>query len=248
MNFFRRLFARAGAAEAAPPWSLTTAVIAIAVLFAALIAGSLFALTWLGEQDFTLLAGLALGGVLVIIFIRQTREKQWDALRLAPSSIPVLFVIFFSVGLAILLDLLGLAVTREFLPKPELLGLAPGAMGVQQWLAAVIFMVIVQPIAEGLVFRGITLPALKQTLGAWGGLLATAVLAALFHFALYPPNYNTTSTLVPLWYGLLIPFVEAVCYSLVRSYTGSTRAAIAAQVAFGLFAVLKLLALSGQGV
>lgn len=245
MNRIQQLLARAGAPEPAPPWSLTSALIAVVVTVAALILGSGFALVWLGERDFTPLAGLALGGALVIVFIRQTRQRDWDALRLVESTPPLLFVVFFSMGAAILLDLLGLAVTREFLPKPELLGLVPATLGIQQWLVAIIFMVIVQPIVEGLVFRGITLPALRTVLGAWGGLIGTAALAAVFHLVMYPPNYNTASAITPIWYGLFVPFGEAVYFSLVRGYTNSTRASIAAQVAFGLFAVLKLVAIAG---
>ncbi len=246
MNGIRNLLARAGAPEPTPPWSLSSALLTIAFAFIALIIGSAVALIWLGEQDYTPLAGLVLGGILIILFVLQTRRADLGALRLYPSNPPLLFIMFIALGAAIILDLLSLAVTREFLPKPELLGLRPGALGAVQWLAAGVFLVIIQPIAEGLVFRAVALPALRTMLGAWGGLIAASLGAGVFHLALYPPNYHTLSSLVPLWYGLLIPAVEALFFGLVRGYTGSTRASIAAQVAFGIFAVLKLLAIAGQ--
>ena len=45
-----------------------------------------------------------------------------------------------------------------------------------------------------------------------------------------------------------MPAIEAAIFSLVRSYTDSTRASMAAHLTFGLFAVIKLLALSGADV
>ncbi|MEP7292039.1 MAG: type II CAAX endopeptidase family protein [Chloroflexota bacterium] len=245
MNLIRRLIVRGGDAEPTQPWSVASALLTIAFAFAALIFGSALALVWLGERDYTPLAGLILGGILITLFVWQTHRSDLGALRLFPSTTPILFIMFIALGFAIGLDLIGLAVTREFLPKPELLGLSPGALGAAQWLVASAFLVVVQPIAEGLVFRGVALPAIRTLLGAWGGLLATAVIVGVFHMLIYPPNYNTTSALTPLWYGLLVPVLEAIFFSLVRANTGSTRVSIAAHAAFGLFAVLKLLTLAG---
>lgn len=245
MNRINALFARISAPEAAPPWSLTTALLAVIFAFVSLVVGSGVALVWIGERGYTPLIGWMLGALLIAVFIRQTRQRDGEALRLTASESPLPFVMFIAFGFALALDLLSLAVTREFLPKPELLGLNPGALGIVEWGFAIAFMVLLQPIAEGLVFRGITLPAVSATAGSWGGILVTAVISGIFHLAIYSPNYNTSSSITPLWYGLAIPIVEAILFGMVRRATGSTRAAIAAQAAFGLFAVLKLLALSG---
>ena len=247
MNRIRNLLARAAAPEPAPPWTVSSALLTVAFAFIAMFVGTAVAFVWLGERDYTQLVGLTLGGILIILFVWQTRRSDLGALRLYPSNPPLLFVMFISLGFAIALDLIGLAITREFLPVPEVLGLSPGAMTAAHWLVLVVFLVVVQPIAEGLVFRAVALPSLRTMLGAWGGLIGAAVLAGVFHLALYPPNYNTTSTITPIWFGLVVPLVEALFYSLVRGYTGSTRAAIAANVAFGIFAVLKFLAIAGQG-
>lgn len=246
MNRIRNLLARAAAPESAPPWTGSSALLTIAFAFIAMFVGTAVAYVWLGEQDYTQLFGLTLGGILIILFVWQTRRSDLAALRLQPSSSPLFFVMFISLGFAITLDLIGLAVTGEFLPVPVLLGLSPGALTAAHWLVLIIFLIIVQPIAEGLVFRAVALPSLRIILGSWGGIIGTAVLAAAFHMALYPPNYNTTSTITPLWFGLVVPLIEALFYNLVRGYTGSTRAAIAANIAFGIFAVLKFLAIAGQ--
>jgi len=245
MKRIQTFLARFGAGDPLPPWSLTGALLTVLVAFAAMLIGSAVALVWGGTQDFVELAGWTLGGLLILLYVWQTRQRDRDALRLNTASTPILFVMFVSLGCAIALDLISNAVTGEFQPKPELLGLNPGTLGIAEWGFAVIFMVVVQPIAEGLVFRGIALPALRGVLGAWGGLIAAALLAGAFHLLVYPPNYATASSITPIWFGLVIPFVEAVLYTGVRGYTQSTRAAIAAQMAFGLFAVIKLLSLTG---
>ncbi len=76
-------------------------------------------------------------------------------------------------------------------------------------------------------------------------MIVTAIVTGVFHFLIYSPNYASAATITPLWYGLIMPIVEAAIFSLVRGYTDSTRASMAAHLTFGLFAVIKLLALAG---
>ncbi len=243
MTFFERISER----EHTPPWSLATALLTIAVAFVIMIIGTTVALVWADDQAYTLLAGWTLGGILIIAFVWQTRRQQWKALYLFRSRVPLVFVMFVTLGCAVGLDLISLAVTGEFLPKPELLSLTPASMSVLEWGFAIAFMLIIQPIAEGLVFRGVTLPAIRVLLGTWGGLVITATITAIFHLLIYPPNYAGTSSVAPLWYGLVIPGIEAAIFSMVRGYTDSTRASMAAHLTFGLFAIIKLLALAGGG-
>jgi membrane protease YdiL (CAAX protease family) len=243
MNRIRTFLASVSAPEAAPPWSLMTVIITVVFAFIAMIIGVGVVYAWDSTRSGIELIGWTLGGLLVILFVRQTRRKDWDALRLAASSTPILFVMFVSLGVAIALDLLSLALTHEFFPGNELQYLNPKALGVVEWVSAIAFMVIVEPIAEELIFRGIMLPALRTKLGVWRSIVWTATISGGFHMLLYP--INATSLFTPLWYGLLIPIIEAVIFGMVRNSTHSTRAAIAAHVAFGLFAVVKLLTLAG---
>ncbi len=161
-------FARISAPEAVPPWSLATALLTIGFAFVVMIVGSAVALVWAGDLSYTLLAGWTLGGILIVVFVWQTRRNQWEALYLVPSRVPLVFVMFVTFGCAIGLDLISLALTGEFLPKPELLALNPGAMGIFDWGFAIAFMVIIQPVAEGLVFRGVALPATALAVGRLG--------------------------------------------------------------------------------
>ncbi len=246
MKRFRNWLASVSLPDSPPPWSLTSALITVIFAFVALIIGAGVALVWAGTQDYTQLAGLTLGGILIILFVWQTRRQERAALRLTTSPTPLLFVMFVSFGCALALDLLGLAVTSDFLPAPELLRLNPNALGVAQWGFSVAFMVIIQPIAEGLVFRAVLLPALRTVISGWGGVLIAAAISAAFHYLIYPPDYVNVSSISPLWYGLVVPLVGAILFGAVRASSKSTRAAIAAQIAFGLFAVVKLVTLTGS--
>lgn len=247
MNRLRNWLAGVNLPDITPPWTFSGALLAIAfAIIATIFIGVTVAIVWTGDQDYTPLAGLTVGGILTIAFVWQTRRRHWDALRMSTSPTPLLFVMFVSFGCALALDLLGLAITREFLPAPELLRLNPNALGAVHWVLAILFMVVVQPIAEGLVFRGIVQPSVRTLMSGWGSVVITAVISAAYHFLLYPPNYNTTSSITPLWYGLVAPLIAALLFSTVRGASKSTRAAIAAQVAFGLFAVVKLVTLMGS--
>ncbi|MBC7814346.1 MAG: CPBP family intramembrane metalloprotease, partial [Burkholderiales bacterium] len=110
------------------------------------------------------------------------------------------------------------------------------------WVAAVLLMVLAQPIAEELVFRGILFPALRAATGAWAGLFLSALLYGTFHLLTYAPPQEG---LVGVWYGLFAPLLAGLVIGGIRAYTGSTRAAIVMHVGFGIFAVLKALTITG---
>jgi membrane protease YdiL (CAAX protease family) len=101
-------------------------------------------------------------------------------------------------------------------------------------------MLIAQPLGEELVFRGVVQPVFRTILSAWPGLLVTALVYGLFHQLAYPPAYADISSQTALWYGLALPALQGVIFGMNRAVTGSTRAAIFAHAAFGLFALLKV--------
>lgn len=238
--------------EPAPPWGGGTVLLMTVSAFLLLIAGSFVALTWLPATPEAKLFGWGLGGIaiiaLVVMRIRQ-RPEQREALRLRPTGTPLPFVLFIAVGFALAFDLLSLVVTGgAFLTAPELIGAeAQGAL--ITWVLAVLVLVIIQPISEELVFRGYGFPWLRTAFGAWPGLLLASALSAAFHFLIFPPDYSQTQpgigSFPALWFGLILPFLAGMVISATRAVTGSTRAAIIAHAGFGLFAVLKLLALAG---
>src|ERR1044071_1973383 len=108
MNRIRSFLAQVAAPEAAPPWSLMTAVLAVLFAFIAMIIGSGIVYVWASTQTFTTLAGWTLGGFLVVMFIWQTRRNDRTALLLDAPKTPILFIMFVSFGCALALDLVSL--------------------------------------------------------------------------------------------------------------------------------------------
>lgn len=238
--------------EPAPPWGGGTVILMVVSAFLLLIAGSFVALTWLPANPEAKLFGWGLGnaGLIGLVTLRiRNRPEQRQALRLLPNGTPLPFVLFIAVGFALAFDLLSLVITGgAFLVAPELIG-AEAQGSLITWVLAVVVLVVLQPISEELVFRGYAFPWLRAAFGAWPGLLLASALSAFFHFLIFPPDYSltqpATGSFPALWFGLVLPFLAALVIGATRAITGSTRAAIIAHAGFGLFAVLKLLALAG---
>lgn len=252
------LIARIGRLESAPPWGLGAAVSALVAALAALVLGSTLALTVycgipanaafcsavnFGAPPSVVFLGWTLGAVVTIAFVWLTRRTAQDraGLRLGGIETSVFWVLLVSVGLAVTLDLIIIQFTGRVV-EPELQSLRQPAVGAAGWILAFVFMAAAQPAAEELVFRGVVQPALRQALGAWPGYLLTSVLYALFHLIAYSPAQPGADY---LGYGLLLPLVNGLIFGAVRLITGSTQAAMLSHAAFGVFAVLKVLALGG---
>jgi membrane protease YdiL (CAAX protease family) len=254
---FRRLFTRINTPETPLPWGIVAALGAVVVSFAAVVIGTFIAFELLNDRQYTLLIAWTLGAFITIIFVfvRFAKPEERAVLRLGLNStegtaaIQQLFLmLLIGVGLSVALDVITGRVTRLFLPEPELLRLYTDVTLYQQpvqaitWIVAVAFMVIAQPIAEELVFRGVLLPSLRQVTGAWPGYILSVILYAVFHTLAFS---QAGSGLNSLWYGQIVPFIAGLIFGAVRLYTGSTRAAILAHVGFGLFAIVKMLTLAG---
>lgn len=241
---FRKVFARIGAPQAAPPWGMGAALSSLVAAFAALILGSTVAQLLFPGAQWVVLAGWTLGAALTAAFVwitRRTRPER-TALRLYETNAPLFLLLLVGLALALTLDVISLRATTQFLPDPELLGLYRQPLEAFSLLMALVLMALAQPVAEELVFRGVLLPALRAAVGSWPGFGLSALAYAVFHLLVYSPPALDFDR---LWYGLLLPFVAGLIFGAVRVYTGSTRAAILTHMAFGLFAVVKLLTLAG---
>ncbi len=232
-----RLFSRLSSVEAETPWGLLTAINSIIIAYVMIVVGTLVGTRFLGESPSALPISWLIGCALMVGFVMFSRRADAAALRTEGDGRTLVFVGLVSLGVAIALDVLSLGVTREFLPVPELFFSLSGA-NAPAWIAAFLLMVVAQPIGEELVFRGVALPVLRRTLGAWPGLLVSALAYGLFHQLAYSSPSNDT---VLTWYGLVLPILGGLYLGGVRVYTGSTRATIVGHMAFGLFAVLKAL-------
>jgi len=240
---------RIGRVEPDPPWSFAIALMTMVVAFALIVAGTALAQAIFGAEEApdTIMTGWAIGLVLTIVFVlvsRQRTDEDIAAMRLSKNPRNALILMMFAIGMAILFDLVSwVFVGEQSLASVELINFTRDNVDAFGWLIALVFMVLLQPIAEELIFRGVMFPAVRAASGAWTGFFITAGFHASFHFVAYPPPGNDQT--IALWYGLLLPFADALFFGAVRAYTGNTRAAIIAHAMFGLFAVLKVFAVSG---
>lgn len=236
------LIARLARVDFTPSWTAPSAVLTVIFAFIVIVVGTTAAYVWLGDTSTTPLIGWAFGCLLMAFMVWQTRAAGRAGLALATSKSPIPLVMFIALGAAIAIDVIGLAVTRAFLPAPELLDLNMTALNAGDVMIALLFMVIAQPVGEELVFRGVALPAFRVALGGWGGLLISAVVYGVFHWIAYTPSYSAEyAGLTPYWYGLIAPILAGLTFGITRIISGSTRAAVAAHIAFGIFAIIKLL-------
>lgn len=235
------LMKRIATLESPPPWGVGFAVIAILIAFAVIVAGVAFAEIWAGGRPSSLLIGWTVGGLLMTLFVFQSRRRSEDAhtLRLGPPRMALPLLIVLNLAMAMLLDLISLAVTGQFVVLPELLPLAALPSDALAWIFAVVLLLVAQPIGEELVFRGVAQPALRQALGAWPGIIIAGVAYGAFHMLAYTPQYQTGNQDTLLWFGLLLPALDGIIFGINRAATGSTRAAIIAHASFGLFALVK---------
>jgi membrane protease YdiL (CAAX protease family) len=221
-----------------PPWGPTTALAMPLLVLVALIFGSVITLSLLGPAGYAPLIGWIIGSSLAAAYIYSAFRRDRVALRLGPTNARLFVVLLFALGMAVLIDLIDLGITGSFLPAPELRSLVGADAGFGGWLAALLFMLVTQPLAEELAFRGVMYPSVRRLLGGWGSLLACAIGYGLLHLIAY-----TSTPDAHLWHTLVTPTLHGLVISAVRASTRSTRAAIIAHVGVGIFALLKLLAL-----
>ncbi len=238
------LIKRLGRVDFTPPWSLTSAAIVVIVAFFLLLIGAAVGYIWLEDAPSARLLGWSFGALLMLLLVWQTLAKDRAALKLNAPRLPLALIAFVGLGIAIALDVVGLAITRAFLPAPETISVASGTVDIVGLVLAGVLLIIAQPIGEELVFRGVLLPALRTAWGGWVGLIVSAIAYGIFHWLAYTPTYSAEyGDFAPYWYGLIVPMVGGFVFGVVRVETNSTRAAIIAHAAFGLFAVFKVVVL-----
>ncbi len=232
---------RIGKLETAPPWGFFTAInTAFAAFICFTIVGTPISLVLFADQPFDQLAAWSLGAVLTVFYVNFSRRNDRESLKLETAQSRLLIVLLLSIGLAITIDLLGLLGNGQFLPAPELIKVMIARDNILVWVIAILFMVLLQPLAEQLVFSGVFFPAAQQAFGAWGGYIFSALCFALFHYFVYgfPPVNG-------LWPSAWAPLLAGFVIIGVRANSGSTGSAIVAHMGFGVFALLKLFVLLG---
>jgi hypothetical protein len=192
-----------------------------------------------------ILSGLAANGILILGlrgFMRNAYGPRWQTLMQLATGFrqnTYLAILLFALGLAWALDLLGVILRLHggqvilpllaALPRADLLG----------WGLAILWLLVLQPIAETLIFSGLLYPVVANRVD--DNRLAIALTAFVFMLVsvLLSPAQNT-------WHSLIQPFFMGAVVLCFRAYYQSTRAAIVARSAFGLFFVLAALLAGGQ--
>jgi membrane protease YdiL (CAAX protease family) len=247
----RTILNRLRAREQASPWTVGLAL-ALVVAYVVMWIAALSVVSILtGEvnaslpSNRTLALSALLSGLVVIVGVVQWARRryagQWTAvLRLRePSQRNVLLlVVLLSLGLAWAFDLAG-AVLRlkggqvvppvlDSLREPDVFA----------WLVAALVALIIQPVAESLIFSGILYPALARI---FSDNRVTITMVSLIYMLVS----LVLSAAPGQWYMMFQPLFMALVVNSLRAYYHSTRAAILARMAFGLFFVLAALFSAG---
>ena len=227
-----------------PPWTLLNAALTIFAMFICLaIIGPTLTLAATGASAptlFELMLSWTLGMALSILFVlvsRRASEESWTALRLTRGELPLPISLLIGIAMALAVDLTVSLASAEFLPVPQIWGFqSRGASGL---VLAALLLIVLQPIAETLVFQAVLLPRLRWTFGHWGGLIGTSAVFTALHHLLFIEPYAIYRD---LWHGLVFPMCIGFLFCMLKVYARSTSAVIIARMGAGLIFLLTALA------
>ncbi|MCY4465937.1 MAG: CPBP family intramembrane metalloprotease [Chloroflexi bacterium] len=232
--------------EEPPPWGLPSATLALLALFLCLtVVGPALASIVLGSANPSpalLMLSWTLGMILCSAFVlvsRRSSPASWKALRLRRGKQPLALAMLFGVAIGLTLDLLIGLLGGRFLPMPTIFGL-PEA-GAEMIILGALLAVLVQPIAETLVFQALLLPALRSRLGAWAGVIITSALMTLLHLLVFVAALPDAYQL--LWHGIVLPAALAFAFCLLRVLADSSLAVILGRMGAGMIFLLTALTL-----
>ena len=242
-----------------PPWSvLSAALTTIAMLITLISLGPALASVMLGgpltshfwhgsaaKSHLLLSLSWSLGMAFTIAFVLASRrgsDESWRGLRLHWGEVP-LSITSLLIGMAIALVVqifVGLA-SDMFCPIPELFDFFK--IGPTNIISAALLLILLQPIAESLVFQAVVLPSLRWNFGPWIGVLMTSVLFTLMHLSVF--SVQNRGVYTDPWYDDVYPFLIGFAFSILKVYTGSTGVVIVARMGAGLIFFLIGHALAG---
>ncbi len=230
-----------------PPWSLFSATLSYGVMFLCLtvIGSSLVTLGSARQVLFSseLKLGWALGMAITIVFIlvsRRSSDESWKALRLVKGELPLPLALLVGIAIALALDLGVSLASGEFWPVPQIWRFQPqDAWGL---LLAALILIVLQPLAETLLFQAMLLSRMRWTFGHWGGLVGTSALYTALYYLVFIEPYAFYD---PIWHGIVFPAGIAIFFSLLKVYTQSSAAALLGRMGAGLVLLLTALAIYG---
>lgn len=226
---------------AAPPWSAPSAMLTVAVSFICLIiVGPALASLLLGSETISpslLTLSWILGFALTIVFVlvnRRSSPASWRALNLQRGNLPVPLALLVGIAIALAIDLVISLAGGQFLPIPESVGIYD--LRPESLIAAGLLLVLLQPVAESLVFQAVLLPSLRWHFGPRAGVLVASLSFTLLHLVVFSGANRP-------WYDIAYPFLTGLAFCLLKVYSASTSAVIIARMGAGLIFLLTALVL-----
>jgi len=238
------IFSRIQQPERAPVWSALSSILFVAAYGVVWIAAQALAVTLTGGDFATpsdaaqalgaLLAALLIG-IVVVQWVRQrVGENWWMALHLEMSqTLPLFVCLLIGLAGAWAIDLLGLLLHLKGVQvvPPAFGALLSGQLSIG-WIVAALTALLVQPVGEELLMRGLLYPSLAARAGNLGAIALTSLIGVVLSAVLAGP--------LP-WYALIQPALMNLLITTLRADTRSTETVIVARSMFGLFFVLTAL-------
>lgn len=239
--------------------------LAVSYLIATL-TGLLMITTWreddLSDPDApSLILASIIGGVVTLWVIRQNivaaiieaREqsgKEVESLTIAKPlnlnesySRPLWLVWLIALSVVVAMDAVALILGKPSTSLPVGLDRIED-VGWTTWMLAALLFVLVRPLVEELIFRGILYPVAARALNDnWLGVAVTAAFFMLFYLV---QVFNTDLGWGVAYWGLIYPFVLGMTAGLARAHTKSTWGAVGTHAMFGLFVILSALVTVGD--
>jgi len=222
---------------AAAPWGALGAAAALgSLLLCLLVLGPALASLLLGNQASTpllLLLSWALGMGIAAGFVsisRRSSAASWQALQFTRGNLPLPLALLHGIGIALTIDLVISLSSGAFLPIPELVGFLAAAPA--SLILAALLVIVLQPIAETLVFQAQLLPALRWRLGAWRGLLLTCAVYIAVHTAVFSAAYAGQPQ--AFWHTVVYPALLCCFSCMLKVYAQSSLSVLVARMSAGL--------------
>lgn len=238
--------------QSEPPWGFLGALLTVGVLFLCLTligptsVSAVMASTG-NTRDvlfpFELMISWVIGMALAVVFVlvsRRSSEESWQALSLTRGELALPLALLVGIAIALAVDLAVSLASGGFWPAPQIWGFQ--RRGLSGLLLAGLSLIVLQPLAETLVFQGVLLPRMRWTFGHWGGVIGTAGVYTVLYQLVFIEAYQFYDQ---LWHGIVFPMSIAILFCLLKVYTRSTGAALIARMGAGLIFLLTAVAISG---
>jgi membrane protease YdiL (CAAX protease family) len=174
----------------------------------------------------------ALGGVmslaLIYAVVTRLRKRPFRATIGLVGNGRIWPAAFGAVILGGAMDTVTLALHKPIVPDT----LQPLFNGASSAVAMVVFAVIVTPLVEELLFRGVLFPVVARSLNTFWAVILVSVLFGLAHMATYGPDA----------YSIMQSLVAGLYLTWLRARTGALAPSIAAHAALNLYATVEAIA------